>query len=293
MQRRPPAVLFVPAHVIPLRHPPSVVTIHDLGYLHHPEAHPQRDRWMLDWTTRWSTRVARRVIAISEATRCDLVQCYGVAQDKIDVIPHGVDSRFFAVDDDAIRRVRQSLALPERFVLAVGTVQPRKNLGRLAVAMRYLAASGLPHSLVVAGKRGWLASTVERDITQAGMGDRIIFLGYVPAPYLPALYAAADALAFPSLYEGFGLPVLEAMAAGTPVVAANRSAIPEVAGDAALLVDPFSPEEIARGLMRVLTEPALRAGLVARGRERAASFSWEKSALATLDVLRRVRDGTP
>ncbi|MER3437295.1 MAG: glycosyltransferase family 1 protein [Chloroflexota bacterium] len=293
MQRRPPAVLFVPAHVIPLRHPPSVVTVHDLGYLHHPEAHPARDRWMLDWTTRWSTRVARRVIAISEATRHDLVHCYGVVPEKIDVIPHGVDPRFFAVRFEDVRRVRQYFALPERFVLAVGTVQPRKNLGRLAMAMRHLAAAGLPHSLVIAGKRGWLASTVERDIAQAGVGDRIIVLGYVPAPVLPALYAAADALAFPSLYEGFGLPVLEAMATGTPVVAANRSAIPEVAGDAALLVDPFSPEAIARGLMRVLTEPALRATLVARGKERAGSFSWEKSALATLDVLRRVRDGTP
>ncbi len=292
MQRRPPAVLFIPAHVIPLRHPPSVVTIHDLGYVHHPEAHPPRDRRMLDWTTRWSTRVARRVIAISDATRRDLIQWYRVPEDKIDVIPHGVDGRFFAVTSEDIRRVRQRLALPEHYVLAVGTIQPRKNLGRLAAAMRELAAAGLPHRLVIAGKRGWLASQVEREINQAGAADRVIFLGYVPPEMLPGLYAGADALAFPSLYEGFGLPVLEAMAAGAPVVASNRSAIPEVAGDAAMLVDPFAPASIADGLIRVLTEPDLRGTLIARGKERAATFRWDRTALETLSVLRRVRDGT-
>jgi glycosyltransferase involved in cell wall biosynthesis len=247
---------------------------------------------MLDWTTRWSTRVARRVIAISDATRRDLIQWYRLPEDKIDVIPHGVDTCFFAVTSEAIRRTRQRLALPEHYVLAVGTIQPRKNLGRLAAAMRDLTAAGLPHRLVIAGKRGWLASQVEREITQAGVADRVIVLGYVPPEMLPGLYAGADALAFPSLYEGFGLPVLEAMAAGTPVVASNRSAIPEVAGDAALLVDPFTPASIARGLIRVLTEPGLRATLIARGKERAATFHWDRTALETLAVLRRVRDGT-
>lgn len=292
MQRRPPAVLFVPAHVIPLRHPPSVVTIHDLGYVHHPEAHPPQDRRMLDWTTRWSTRVARRVIAISDATRRDLIEWYRLPEDKIDVIPHGVDPRFFAVTSEDICRARQRLALPEHYVLAVGTIQPRKNLGRLAIAMHELAAAGLPHRLVIAGKRGWLASQVQREISQSGMADRVIFLGYVPPEALPALYAGAGALAFPSLYEGFGLPILEAMAAGTPVVASDRSAIPEVAGDAALLMNPLAPESIAQGLIRVLTDPTLRATLIARGKERAAEFSWDRTATETLAVLRRVRDGT-
>jgi glycosyltransferase involved in cell wall biosynthesis len=290
MQRRPPGVLFVPAHVIPLRHPRSVVTIHDLGYLHHPEAHPRPTRLMLDWTTRWSVRAARRIIAISETTKRDLIAHYRVPPACIQVIPHGVDQQMRPAAPEAVAALRRRYGLPERYVLFVGTVQPRKNLGRLAKAFRQVARENLPHGLVIAGKRGWLAAQVETQIAASGMADRIKMVGYVPSSDLAALYSGADALCFPSLYEGFGLPVLEAMACGTPVIATNRSAVPEVAGGAALLVDPLNSAEIGTAMVRLLTDADLSAALRSRGFQRATTFTWDRTALATIELLREVRD---
>lgn len=288
MVRRPPGVLFVPAHVIPLLHPRSVVTIHDLGYLHEPEAHPPAQRRMLDWTTRWSCGAARRVIAVSEATKRDLLDYYRVPAQRIVVIPHGIEPMTPPADE--VQSVRNAHALPERFVLAVGTIQPRKNLGRLAKAMSRIAQSGLPHHLLIAGKRGWLADQVEQEIERSGASARIRLLGYVATDELPALYAAADAVCFPSLYEGFGLPALEAMAAGTPLLISDRGALPEVAGNAALIVDPLDIAAIAHGLIRLLTDTDLRTRLIARGRRRVAAFTWDQTARQTLAVLRAVRD---
>jgi glycosyltransferase involved in cell wall biosynthesis len=290
MQRRPPDVLFVPAHVIPLRHPASVVTIHDLGYLHHPESHPAVARRLLDLTTRWSVRVARRVVAISDTTRRDLIAHYGVPAARIQVIPHGVDHAMRPATGDAIADLRRRLDLPEAYVLFVGTIQPRKNLGRLADAMGVVARAGLPHRLVMAGKQGWMATEVETEIARSDVADRVRYLGYVPSSDLPALYTGAAAFCFPSLYEGFGLPVLEAMACGTPVVASNRSAIPEVAGEAALLVDPTNPRAIGEALCHVLSDPPLRTELVERGHRRTRRFTWERTAIETIALLRAVRD---
>jgi glycosyltransferase involved in cell wall biosynthesis len=290
MLRRPPATLFVPAHVVPVRHPRSVVTIHDLGYLYHPDTHPPTTRRMLHWTTEWSVRAARHVIAISETTRRDLEVHYPVAAGRITVIPHGVDPRFRPVDAAARAELRTRLHLPDRYVLFVGTIQPRKNLSRLAAALSLVERAGYPHWLVVAGKRGWLARAVDEQIRASGMSHRVRLLGYVAADDLPALYGGADAFCLPSLYEGFGLPVLEAMACGTPVVAADRAALPEVAGDAALLVDPFRPAEIAAALARVLSDVAFRRDLIGRGQARASQYSWERTARETLNLLRDVRD---
>jgi len=290
MQLRPPAVLFVPSHVVPLRHPRSVVTIHDVGYLHHPDTHPANTRRLLDLTTRWSTQVARQVIAISEATKRDLIAHYRVPESRIRVVPHGVAQSLRCPDPQVIAELKRRLDLPPSYVLFVGTVQPRKNLGRLAAALSFVAKAGLPHHLVIAGKRGWLAEGVETELLASGMSNRIHLLGYVPATDLSALYGGADAVCFPSLYEGFGLPVLEAMAHGTPVVTSNTAALPEVAGDAALLVDPFSPAAIGDALCRVLTDGLLRASLIERGYARARSMTWERTARETLAVLRDVRD---
>jgi glycosyltransferase involved in cell wall biosynthesis len=290
MQRRPPDVLFVPAHVVPLKHPASVVTVHDVGYLHHPESHSPATRRLLDLTTRWSTRVAQRIVAISETTRRDLIANYRVPAQRIQVIFHGVDDTMRPATSDSIAELRQRLVLPDAYVLFVGTVQPRKNLGRLARAMSIVAGAGLPHSLVIAGKRGWMAAQVEAEIAASGMADRIRFLGYVPSSDLPTLYSGADAFCFPSLYEGFGLPVLEAMACRTPIVASNRSAIPEVAGDAALLVDPADPAAIGAALCRLLTDRGLRGGLIEQGEFRARQFNWEHTAAQTITLLRNVRD---
>lgn len=290
MARRRPGVLFVPAHVVPLIHPRSVVTIHDLGYLHHPDAHPPGDLRMLDWTTRWSVRAARRIIAISEATKHDLVTRYGVEPSKIEVIHHGVAPEFQPAPPDEIARVRARYGLPERYVLSVGTIQPRKNYGLLSEAVARLNRSGTGVALVIAGKRGWMADQVVREIALTGAGDMIKLIGYVDDADLPALYSGAAVYCQPSLYEGFGMPVLEAMACGVPVIAARSSALPEVGGDAALYADPIDADAFTVGLRQLLEDEASRRERSARGRLRAAAFTWRRCAERTLDVLRDVRD---
>lgn len=290
MLRRPPDLLFVPAHVVPLLHPTSVVTIHDLGYRHEPRAHTKRAYFHLDCSTRWSAWAARRIIVPSNSTASDLRRFYRVAGGKIRIIPHGVGPEFRPQPPERVVAVRNRLALPDRFILTVGTVQPRKNLARLAAALAMVADAGLPHHLVIAGKRGWLADRVERDISQTAAVARIHWRGFIDPADLPALYAAAEVVCLPSLHEGFGLPAIEAMASGTPVVVADRAALPEVVGDAGQLVDPTDSAAIARGLVDVLTNDARRIQMRAAGWERAASFTWTATAAATLAVLREAID---
>ncbi len=286
MTRRPPALLWVPAHVIPLNHPRSVVTIHDLGYLHYPEGHTAKQRRLLDLTTRWSSRAATHIIAISETTKRDLIDRYGVHEPRITVIPHGVSDRFSPAGHEAIDEVRNRYRLPAQFVLAVGTIQPRKNYDGLARSMETLARRGLPHSLVIAGKPGWMADQVRAAIDATGFSQRVYLLGYVPLDDLPALYGSADVVAFPSWYEGFGLPALEAMRCGAPVVVSNRGALPEIVGDAALIADPADPDAFGERLAQVVTDPGLRARLVERGQRHAAAYSWRGTAEMTLELLR-------
>lgn len=292
---RPPDLLFVPAHVIPLgaplqRRTRTVVTIHDLGYLHFPEAHTRAHRLYLRLSTAWSARVAHRVIAVSAATRADLVRYTGVAPAKISVIHHGVAAHFAPVaSQPMITAVQARHAIDRPYFLFVGTVQPRKNLERVIAAFAALAVSQQP-LLVIAGKKGWLTAAIERRAQELGVADRVRFVGYLPDADLPPLLSGALGFVFPSLYEGFGMPVLEAMACGTPVLTATTSSLPEVAGDAALLVDPCDTSAIADGLRRLASEPQLRAELGARGRARAARFTWRACAEATLRVLQQAAD---
>lgn len=285
MLRQPPELLWVPAHVIPLIHPPSVVTIHDLGYLHAPETHTKQRRRELHLTTRWSVKTARHIIAISETTKRDLVERYHVAPLKISVAPHGVSDRFVRATQAEIAELRHRRALPGPFILAVGTVQPRKNYAALARMVAKLRASGLPHTLVIAGKQGWMSKQVIDEIAGDGNTGLVRFLGYLDDADLPALYSAADIVAFPSRYEGFGLPAIEAMACGTPVVVSNRGALPEVAANAALHADPADEDEFASALRRGILNSELRDGLIERGLLRAQEFTWERSARLTLSVL--------
>ncbi|RRR75083.1 MAG: glycosyltransferase family 1 protein [Candidatus Viridilinea halotolerans] len=282
-----PALLFVPAHVVPLWHPPSVVTIHDLGYLAFPEAHTAQRRRELDLTTRWSLRAARQVIAISQATKDDLVRHYAVAPERIRVVYHGVDQALRPPHDpQCLAELRRRYALDAPYLLYVGTIQPRKNLERLIEAF----ACALPHLeqpplLVLAGRAGWLSSAIFQRAQALGISKHVRFLGYVPDDDLPALLGGALAFVFPSLYEGFGMPVLEAMACGTPVLTANGSALREVADTAALLVDPTNTDALAAGMLRLTSDANLRSALRERGLARATMFTWERCARATLDVL--------
>ena len=296
MGRHPPDVLFVPAHVIPLVHPPaSVVTIHDLGYLHYPWAHPLLPRLYLDLSTRWSAHVARRIIADSQATRRDLMAHYGVEGAKIAVVYPGYDRELFRPVRalSRIQKVKARYGIVGDYMLYVGTLQPRKNLKRLVKAFAKLEREGNSrgHKLVIAGGKGWLYEPLFAVVRKLGLEDRVVFTGFVAQEDLPALYSGATLFVYPSLHEGFGLPVLEAMACGTPVVCSDRSSLPEVAGDAALFVNPLHTDEIASAISRLLADGDLRAFLVERGLRRARQFSWERCARRTLSVLESALGG--
>ncbi|MBM4466142.1 MAG: glycosyltransferase family 4 protein [Chloroflexi bacterium] len=306
MARRPPDLLFVPAHVLPIVHPRcSVVTIHDLGYLYYPEAHRPLDRFYLDLSTRYNAHAATHLIADSSATRRDLVERYGSEPDKITVVYPGYDEATFRPvrDEEAIEAVKARYHIAGDYILFVGTLQPRKNLVRLIEAFANMQvgkhASGQVDAnlqtcklanlrLVIAGKKGWLYQEIFRLVEELGLEGKVVFTDYVPEGNLPALMSGARLFVFPSLYEGFGLPVLEAMACGIPVVCSNTSSLPEVAGDAAVLVDPLDVEGLAVAMERVLGDEELRAELIRRGFEQARKFSWETCARETLDVLESV-----
>ena len=288
LRARPPDVLFVPAHSLPPLAPSaSVATIHDLGYLAFPGEHPPATRLLRDAANRWSAARARRVIAISAATQRDLVRCYGTPLEKIDVVHHGHDPAFRSVlDRGLLEAVRARHGLDVPYVLFVGTLHPRKNLERLLRAFdRVVGRVQQPLTLALAGGIGWHEGRLRRALAALRAPDRVRVLGYVPDQDLPALMSGALALAFPSLYEGFGLPALEAMACGTPVLASNTSSLPEVVGDAGLLVGPLDVDAIANGLERLVQDADLRRELAARGLSRAAGFTWERAARATLAVL--------
>jgi glycosyltransferase involved in cell wall biosynthesis len=283
MLMHPPDVLFVPAHVLPLVHPPSVATVHDLGYRYFPEAHTWGARLYLEWGTRYNARASRLVVADSRCTQDDLVRMYGMAKGKIRVAYPGIRPGLTRVEDaSAIEAVLHRYGIPRPYVLTVGTLQPRKNLSRLIEAF---AGVPEPHVLVLAGKKGWLCADILRRAESLGLERRVVFPGYVGDKDLAALLSGADLFAFPSLYEGFGLPVLEAMACGTPVVCSNAGSLPEVAGDAALIVPPTDMKALTAAMLRALTDTILRQAMVQHGFEQAATFTWQHCAERVLAAL--------
>ncbi len=307
MALQPPDVLFVPAHVLPLIHPRrSVATVHDLGFLRYPAAHRSRDLRYLRWSTGWNARQAAAVIADSAATKADLVQAYTVSPDKVHVVylggPEGADSTAArgTPTQAACGQVRYRYGLADAtggglapYLLYVGTLQPRKNLARVIDAFARIAADPAlaDYRLVLAGKQGWLYEDLSAQVQRLGLAGRVLFPGYVPEADLPELLCSARAFVFPSLYEGFGIPVLEAGACGVPVITSTTSSLPEVAGDAALLVDPHDVDAIAAAMYRLVTDDALAAELAQRGRANVRRFSWEKCARETLAVLEGVARG--
>ncbi len=280
-------ILFCPVNVVPLAGTvPSVVTVHDLAFLAHPEAFHPSKRAYLSLLTRLSVQRARRVIAVSAHTKDDLVRHFHVAPGKVIVIPNAMDDRFRpATDAAAIRQFRHDHRLPERFILFVGTLEPRKNLRRLIDAFARVARADSEVALVIVGGSGWMTSDLAPLVQQHNLGDRIIFTGYVPDDELPRWYQAATLFCYPSLYEGFGLPVLEAMACGTPVVTSKTSAIPEVAGGAAVLIDPTDVTALADVLLALLTDAPRRGAMAHAGIVRARGYSWERTAAETYAVV--------
>ena len=294
MARHPPDVLFVPAHSLPPILPrASVATVHDLGYLHFPGEHPPATRLLRRLSNRWSARRATRVVAISGATRDDLVHHEGVPTERISVVHHGKAPWFQPVKDrDQLAAVQAQYGLDRPYFLFVGTLQPRKNLERLLAAFDQFAATHPEQLLALVGGIGWQTERLRQALASIQARDRVRLLGYVPDDELPPLYSGSLALAFPSLYEGFGLPALEAMACGAPVLTSSTSSMPEVVGKAGLLVDPQDTQAIAAGLARLADDPELRRTLGDRGQLRAGLFTWEHAAHETLAVLRAAAENS-
>lgn len=261
----------------------SVITVHDLAFLHYPQFLTTESRRYYNDQIAAAVARADAIIAVSQATRSDLISLLGVPAEKVTVIAEAAGEQFHPVPEEAIARLRAAHGLPDNYILFVGTIEPRKNVSGLLRAYARLRAD-LPDAspLVIAGGRGWLADQVVTLHKELHLGQSVIWYGPIDHGDLPALYSGARVFCLPSFYEGFGLPPLEAMACGTPVVVSNRASLPEVAGDAALLVDPDDVESISAALRRVLTDVQLAADLRARGLAHAALFSWEQTARQTL-----------
>ncbi len=254
----------------------TLLTVHDLSFVRVPEAASPALKAYLDAVVPRSVRRADHVLADSQATKDDLIALYNTPAEKITVLLSGVDARFKRTETPAIRAKYQ---IPERpYILSVGTVQPRKNYIRLITALAALRASGHDVGLVIVGGKGWLEDPIYEAIRSTGMTDYVHMTGFADDADLPALYSQALITALPSLYEGFGIPVLESMACGTPVLTSNVSSLPEVAGDAAIMVAPNDQDAITGALEQMITDAALRADLSRRGLERAQMFTWAAAA---------------
>ncbi|NPV70661.1 MAG: glycosyltransferase family 4 protein [Firmicutes bacterium] len=278
-------LLHMPAFAVPPFVPcPVVVTVHDLAYLTHPEWCREETVSYLSRRVPRALRKASAVITPSAFVRDEVVRCFGVPTERIHPILHGVSPAFRVLPKEEVTDTRQEMGLPERFLLYVGTIEPRKNLLGLIQAFGQAVAQGLDHSLVIAGAKGWKCTDIYALPRQLGLEHRVLFPGYVPGNLLPALYNAATIFVYPSLYEGFGLPVLEAMACGTPVVASNVSSLPEVVGEAGILVNPLDKDELASAILVLASNEGMRQDLSRKGLEWAAQFSWERTAQETVRV---------
>jgi glycosyltransferase involved in cell wall biosynthesis len=284
-----------PSFTLPPSFIPSLLTVHDLSFLRYPQgAHPALLAWLTKAVPR-SLQRARHVLADSASTRADLIELMHIPGDQITVIGAGVEKRFQPVKDQAVlSRVQDRYRLPEHFALVVSTLEPRKNFTGLIAAFNQLTmahpSSTADLHLVIAGGKGWLYDDIFVAAEASPVRQRIHFPGFIADEDLPALYSLATLFVFPSHYEGFGIPVLEAMACGIPVVCADNSSLPEVAGNAALLLESTDIQGLADAMHRVLVDALLREGLVERGLAQARRFTWERAAQRLLKVYREVTE---
>ncbi|RME82297.1 MAG: glycosyltransferase family 1 protein [Caldilineae bacterium] len=282
------------AYATPLLAPiPAVVTVHDLSFIRFPASFPASNRLYLSRITALSCRRARRVIAVSEATALDLQRLLRIPAGKIDVVYNGVDTRYHPLPDEEVAAYRRRAGWPEAFILTLGTLEPRKNHVMLLQAYaQYRRMSDRPLPLLIGGGKGWYYDTIFAQVEALELTPFVHFLGFVPAETLPWLYNAATLFVYPSRYEGFGLPVAEAMACGLPVITSSVSSLPEVAGDAALLVDPDDPHTLAELMATVLDHPEEQMRLREAGLRRAQRFRWHTTAADTAAVYTRALRGT-
>jgi glycosyltransferase involved in cell wall biosynthesis len=286
LRRVRPDVCHYPNYLAPIASMcPSIVTLHDMTLFVTPRFHNWK-KLLLDRTLiPLVARRAQAIVTVSHSAGDDIVRYLGVPPSKVHVIMNAVSGAFQEITDKAaLHAVRTRYGIDGPYILYVGTIEPRKNLVRLINAFRVLKKHGLPHKLVLVGQQGWHSAPIYAEVEKHDLSKDVRFTGYVPFEDLPALYSGASVMAFPSLYEGFGLPVLEAMSCGAPVVTSHSSALAEVADGAALLVDPQSSTQIADALYRVCTDGDLAAELSTKGRARARQFTWENAARATLEV---------
>ncbi|MDP2721108.1 MAG: glycosyltransferase family 1 protein [bacterium] len=286
----PPDILFVPAHTIPVIRRPSlktVVTVHDLGEEFLAAYHQFPQKIYLNWSTRYVAAHASHIISISKFTKEDLKTTLKVPSKRISVVYEGIDKElFYQRDKDLIARTRAKYGLAGKYFLYVGTIQPRKNLVRLIEG--FAQANLSDTDLVLVGTKGWFYEDIYKAPEKFSVSNHVRFLGYVDNEDLPILYSGALGLTFPSLYEGFGLPILEAFACNCPVLTSNIGSMAEVADFAALLVDPLDVKDISFGLRTLAGDSKLREKMVEEGQKRAQDFSWEKAARETLRVFEKV-----
>jgi glycosyltransferase involved in cell wall biosynthesis len=267
----------------------KIVTVYDLVPFIYPKLHPNQTLWSYRLFFKKILNKSDMIITISQNSKKDLMRLFKINENKIKVIQLAVSEEFRILDDEQKKSAKQNNPLG-KFILFVGTLEPRKNIPGLLRAFYQLKKKGFEHKLVIVGKKGWKYEDIFRTIKKLNLKKEVIFLGYVPQEEIINLYNAADLFVFPSLYEGFGLPPLEAMACGCPVVVSNTSSMPEVCGNAALYVNPYNVPEIAQAMERVLTDTKLKKDMIKKGLKQAKKFSWEKNARETLEVYEELCD---
>ena len=272
---------------------PTVITVHDLAFFRVPEMYNLSRRFYKQFVSQRSIRRANRVITISEFTRREILELTGVDGDRVEVIPYGISSIFRPLPAEGeVEAYRVRAGLPDKFVLFVGTLQPRKNVDGLVRAFHQARRkAAFPHKLVLCGGRGWLYDEIFDLIKRLGLTDHVRYMDSVPHEELPVVYNLADLFVYPSWFEGFGLPPLEAMACGTPVICSSATSLPEVVGDAGITIPPSDIDGLADAIARVLDDGELAAGMSRAGLERARRFSWEENARRTIDVYQRIARG--
>ncbi len=266
----------------------TVVTVHDMSLRLYPNCHPVRRLLLNRPLMHLAIRQASSIVTVSNSARRDLLRLEGVSPDRVAVVHEAASPAFRPIADRArLEQVRARYRLPRQFMLYVGTIEPRKNLTRLVTAFAAARKAGIPHHLVCVGPYGWSSRDLAGRIERLGIQDAVHFTGYVPFEHLPAIYSLGEFFVFPSLYEGFGLPVVEAMACGVPVLTSTTSSLGEIAGDAAVTIDPMDTDAIADAIVRLATDPELRRDRAEQGLRRARSFSWQQTARDMLAVYHR------